>query len=262
MYQFNIPTMQSGPESKDRQINSMIAQLTEQLQFYLNNMDEDNLNDNALIPAHNGGTGAKDQPGAFRNIVAAGGKLYGWLEFQNALGIYVDLSDGTACNLITRNVANNIWIGTEDAGSAQMQGNIYLATGSSGNVFISRNGARHKMLDYSFVFQQLFSGSFSSGSITVSGMSKYHIYLIYFDGDNTPLIALRRGNVVRGIGGFSSGSNNPWINTIGLSISGDELTYGNATQFYINSSTKAIGSITTGKVVAAIYGILGTEANV
>lgn len=181
---------------------------------------------------------------------------------QNGQPVNSPLSDGTNCNLIVRHSSNNIWIGSADAEGAIDQGDIYLATKLGRDAYVSRNNERHKVLDYSFVFQQLFSGSFSSGSITVSGMSKYHIYLIYFDGDNTPLIALRRGNVVRGIGGFSSGSNNPWINTIGLSISGDELTYGNATQFYINSSTKAIGSITTGKVVAAIYGILGTESNV
>lgn len=127
---------------------------------------------------------------------------------------------------------------------------------------VCRNDARRKVLDYSFVFELLFSGTIgsSSGATAVPGISKYHIFLLYLD-DNTPVLGLRKGDSIRGVGGYFSNTN-PWVVTFGLTLSGDRVTYGNAGNFYVSASSKTIGGVNAAKAVTKIWGLLGAESDV
>ena len=52
----------------------------------------------------------------------------------------------------------------------------------------------------------LWSGAWSSDSITVPNFDKYNLFYIGIQGSGTPVIAVRNGEFFRGIGGFSSTS--------------------------------------------------------
>ena len=207
-----------------------------------------------------GGTNASTASGAFANIVSPGGEMTGALTMNNNISVNSKLSDGTIANLIGRNDHNNIWIGSADSAGALTQGSIYLATSANGDAYVSRNDIRHKILDYGVVFQELFSGNIgpSTGAVTVPGISKYHLYLIQLQGQYTPVIALRRGSYIRGIGGYASASNY-WTTTFGITISGDTVTYVNCGNFSVNISSKTITSVTNQLAISNIYGLLTTE---
>lgn len=194
-------------------------------------------------------------PARFRDAVSAGGNL----NLPNNAGVHSLLSDGTDANLIARNASNNIWIG-EAVG--ETQGNVYLSTKTGGYAMVCRNNARRKVLDYSFVFELLFSGTIgsSSGATAVPGISKYHIFLLYLD-DNSPVLGLRKGDSIRGVGGYFSNTN-PWVVTFGLTLSGDRVTYGNAGNFYVSASSKTIGGVNAAKAITKIWGLLGAESDV
>lgn len=218
-----------------------------------------------VIDVEHGGTGGTTQSAAFTNVVSPGGVMTNSLTFPTGSMLRAKYSDGTNGNLISRSDANNIWIGDNTGeDNYEKQSNVYIALGSSGKLLaknVDSDSAR-RVLDYSFVFEKLYSGSFSTGTITATRISKYHVFMIYFSGDNTPLIALRNGNDIRGIGGYGAASGNPWTNTVGLTLSGDSVTYVNGIQYYVTANSKAIGSVTAGKAISAIYGLLGLEANV
>lgn len=101
----------------------------------------------------------------------------------------------------------------------------------------------------------LYSGTLESGgSATATGIDDYWVYRIMLTGDNTPIIAVKYGSRIRGIGGYATESN-VWINTVGLTISGDTVTLGVALQASIGtSSTHAIS--TSAKSVSQIAGLL------
>ena len=172
----------------------------------------------------------------------------------NGKNLQSALGDGTAANLLLRNSANNIWIGTEDTGSAEKQGNIYFATKSTGNAYISREKSRSRMLDYGFVLKKLWSGSFSSDgeSITVPGIGDYALFLLSVSGGSTPVLGMKNGSVLRGIGGFASGSK-LWVNTVGFTVSGETLSYGSAAVVSVNASGTTYSA---GNALTAIYGIV------
>ena len=220
------------------------------------------LNLNVPLVVASGGTGANTVSGAFANIVAPGGEMSGALTMNNNVSVNSKLSDGTTANLIGRNTANNLWIGSADPGIMETQGSVFLATNDVGNAYVCRNNIRHKILDYGVVFQELFSGNIgpSTGAVMVPGISKYHLFLIQFDGQHTPVIALRRSSYIRGIGGYASEANY-WMTTFGITVSGDTVTYVNCGNFSMNISSKTITNVTNQLAISHIYGLLTTESD-
>ena len=176
----------------------------------------------------------------------------------NNKGLYTYLNTGTNCNLIIRNDSNNIWIG--DASNTS-QGDIFLATTDDGNAYVSRNNVRTKILDYRNVFEPLFNGSMttSSGAVAIPGISKYYVFMIYFD-NNTPLIAVRNGNYIRGVGGYSTGSMY-YAAFCGLTLNGDNTTYVDVGYYAVSGSSKTITGIYSKKTLTKIWGLLGTSSS-
>ena len=77
------------------------------------------------------------------------------------------------------------------------------------------------------VGQSLWSGSWSSGDITVSGMSDYNLFMVTMDGQGTNIIASLGGTsrtYFRGIGGYASSSSGEMTYYLAATLSGDTLT--------------------------------------
>ena len=80
-------------------------------------------------------------------------------------------------------------------------------------------------------FKTLWTGSWSSGKITVKNIADYPMFMVRMDGQGTTILAmLGRGNLVaaptyfRGIGGFNSSASTESTYYINATLSGDTLT--------------------------------------
>lgn len=179
----------------------------------------------------------------------------GSVSIPNATSLDSYLADGTLSTLIRRNAVNNILIG--DTFNVA-QGNVYLSTNNSGTAYVCRvaeDGASYttsKIYDQGNVGVTLWEGSFSSGSITVEGLSNYTFFRIKLDSIATSMFALRNGNVIRGGGLFSSG-NAVWSYGVGLTRSGDTLTYLDVSSMSIKST--GVDTYTTGVAITRIDGL-------
>lgn len=78
------------------------------------------------------------------------------------------------------------------------------------------------------VRKQLWSGSWSSGSITVDGISQYIFFIVRMSGQGTQMLVSLYddgdGIYFRGFGGYSSSSTNETIYYLNATLSGDTLT--------------------------------------
>lgn len=102
--------------------------------------------------------------------------------------------------------------------------------------------------------QELWSGSWSSGTITVSNTTKYSVYSISISGQGASILAIRKATHIRGIGGYSSAT--PTITTLHFTatVSGDEWTFVAANGFsHIPSG--AHGELISGLVINGIVGL-------
>lgn len=191
-----------------------------------------------------------DEHTTFDSIVSPGGEMTGALTMNNNVSVNSKLSDGTTANLIGRNNSNNIWIGTADEGVMEKQGSVYLATSDTGNAYVGRNNVRDKILDYGFVWKELWTGTWSSGTISVPGSSEYGLFQIRLSGQGTTIPVLKHGQHLRGMGGYSSATPTIITYQFTATISGDTWTFVACNSE--NHSTNAVTSL----VISSICGIV------
>lgn len=58
------------------------------------------------------------------------------------------------------------------------------------------------------LMKTLWTGTWASGNITVTDVSKYKIFLVRMDGQGTMILAMKNGEYFRGMGGYASSSDN------------------------------------------------------
>ena len=82
----------------------------------------------------------------------------------------------------------------------------------------------------------LWSGSWSSGSITVPNYTDYRAYLINMDGVGSSILAIRSASFLRGIGGYGA-SDVLYTYQLGVTSNGNTLTWGNCNMLRHNPSS-------------------------
>lgn len=70
----------------------------------------------------------------------------------------------------------------------------------------------------------LWSGSWSSGNITVDGISQYHLFIVRMSGQGTQMLVGKNGIYWRGEGGYAASSTNETRYYVNATLSGDTLT--------------------------------------
>ena len=118
---------------------------------------------------------------------------------------------------------------------------------SSANVVNWNSAVGHEV----GLYKELWSGSWSSGTITVPNTDKYKAFLITMSGVGTLIIAFEHNNHIRGIGGYVA--NNPitaMTYHFSASISGDDWTLDGCT------GIDHPGGTNTSKVITQIIGLL------
>lgn len=97
--------------------------------------------------------------------------------------------------------------------------------------------------------QTLWSGSWNNGNITVPDFSKFQIFSLAFSGKGTRVLAMKHGEYLRGIGGYSTGSN---ILLLGMAatFSGNTLSFVAASEYSLTAGTNTAATVT------AIVGVL------
>ena len=96
------------------------------------------------------------------------------------------------------------------------------------------------------VRKTLWTGSWSSGNITVPGFTDYSVYEITFSGRGTKILAARHSPYLRGLGGFPHNDTDITIIAMGVEHNGNTLTFGQVKERVFASSNEvslAISSI-------------------
>jgi hypothetical protein len=77
------------------------------------------------------------------------------------------------------------------------------------------------------IFQTLWSGSWSSGTISVPNFDKYNIFLVGMEGQGTEILAIKRatGTYLRGVGGYTSDAPVPMSYFFAATYSGTNLAW-------------------------------------
>lgn len=142
------------------------------------------------------------------------------------------MSDGASVvNLIGRSSSDNIWVGEQNNDS---QASIYMCVGPDDYLFLNRSGNGNVLvMDRGIYGATLWSGSWSSGSITVPNTNRYWIYRIGMDNQGTAVIGVRYGSHIRGLGGNASTAN--YTVFLACTYSGDTWTYSKC--HYLNHTT-------------------------
>lgn len=102
--------------------------------------------------------------------------------------------------------------------------------------------------------KQLWSGTWSSGTITVPDTAKYIMF--YMDISGSALIAFRLDDVILGFGVAASGQAAQYIKAFRATISGNSWTFSNVTQTNHTGSTPYHSLSSTALEVRKIVGLI------
>ena len=99
------------------------------------------------------------------------------------------------------------------------------------------------------MMKTLWTGTWASGSITVSDISQYTMFIVRMDGQGTLILAMKNGQYFRGDGGYSVSSSNEADYYLNATLSGNTLTMVDC-HSYSGTGTR------TARTVTAIIGII------
>lgn len=95
------------------------------------------------------------------------------------------------------------------------------------------------------VHKTLWTGSWSSGNISVPGFSDYSLFEITYDNKGSKTLAMKHGTYFRGIGGFPASASTFMILGFGATFSGNTLTFGYAAERNIIAGTQTELTVTS-----------------
>lgn len=164
----------------------------------------------------------------------------------------------------------NEWMRTTYNGMIPYQAGGASALGTESWPFnnLYTNNARINNLNWTgsglrgMVWKELWSGSWSSGSITVNNLSKYNLFMFRHSGTATLIPCMKSGTAIRGIGGRPYNSSNDLaaieFHTLSCTYSGNTLTMVKAFRYamYYNNGSLNAGSFNNNIAIDKIYGVL------
>lgn len=160
------------------------------------------------------------------------------------------------------NAGDNLWIGTRSEYQTEPShtGKTYISAGQGGKInavikSADAEGEIYEMLHRGNICKQLWSGSWSSGAITVPNLQTYHLYAVTFDGAGTVALTYRYGSWFRGIGGYISASGYLYTYHVSAQISGNSLTLTKQSAEMSHNPSASHGAINN-YVIDNIYGLL------
>ena len=114
-------------------------------------------------------------------------------------------------------------------------------------------GSWKKLLDERTVKQALWNGSWSSGSITISGIENYQVFKVTLSEQGTSILALRTGNYLRGIGAQPT-AKSVITHQFAATISGNTLTLvsANTLEHIQSSNHTAVTTLAVGSIIGII----------
>lgn len=103
--------------------------------------------------------------------------------------------------------------------------------------------------------QKIWSGSWSSGSIEVPDWKKYNLFTLTLDGVNCPLLLIRYGSKIRGIGGDITATG-LWTASISFTINDDDTWTYNFAGYIRHISGSNHSEATNNCTVTGIWGVV------
>lgn len=206
----------------------------------------------ALIPVSvaNGGTGASTAAGARANLSAAAAGHTHSLSGSSITDILPASKGGTGATT-AKQARMNLEAASEnhshDLTSENITGINPISKGGTGAT--TAEGARTNI----GIGTQLWSGSWSTGQITVPNLTNYTMFYLDVSDSNTLVPAFRENSSLRGSSGYFSSNDYGHLALFDASVSGNTLTYGHL----IDISISRAGSLgfSDDLEVVAIYGI-------
>ena len=202
------------------------------------------------IAIKDGGTGATTASQALSNLGAAASIHNHTLSSSQIQGT-LPISKGGTGAVSAENAIDNLGAAkkdhTHDFSSELITGINPISKGGTGAA--SEGDARSNL----GIGEQLWSGSWSEGQITVNNLTDYTMYYLNISGSNTLVPVFRKLGSLRGANGYFSINDYGHIFFFGAAVSGNTLTY----EHLIDVSISRAGNLgfSEDRTVSAIYGV-------